>query len=310
MSVTEGTFPMKRVMKWIRVVLAGLVGLLVVAGAVIFVLATIKLNRTYEVEASSVSIPGDEAALARGEHLVKALAGCEGCHGDDLGGMVLLDDPAIMTFHGPNLTSGRGGAGARFSDEDWVRAIRHGIDANGKPLLLMPAQNYRWMADEDLGALLAYIGTLPAVANEVPAPRLGPMGYLLALTERAMVPAALFNHTERPASALEPGVTVEYGGYLVAIGTCRDCHGENLNGRPLPPMLDEPPARNLTPAGQLALWSEEDFIQTIRTGITPEGHELREPMAGVITVLQQQTDDELAAIFLYLQSLPPKEFGK
>jgi hypothetical protein len=75
-------------------------------------------------------------------------------------------------------------------------------------------------------------------------------------------------------------------------------------------MLDEPPARNLTPAGQLGNWSEAEFIQTIRTGVTPGGHTLREPMASVLPSLQRQTDDELRAIFLYLQSLPPKEFGE
>ena len=56
--------------------------------------------------------------------------------------------------------------------------------------------------------------------------------------------------------------------------------------------------------------SEEDFIQTIRSGVTPEGQGLREPMAGVLPSLRRQTDDELRAIFLYLQSLPPKEFGE
>ncbi len=262
------------------------------------------------MEVSAVAIPDDEAALERGEHLVRAIAGCDGCHGDNLGGMVLLDEPLIMTFYGPNLTGGEGGAGAHLSAEEWVRAIRHGLGTDGKPLLLMPAQNYRWMTDEDLGAILAYIRSLAPVDNEVPEPKLGPMGYLLALTEPGMVPAALFDHTEPPSPAVEPGVTVDYGGYLVALGTCRDCHGEHLNGRPLPPMLDEPPARNLTPAGQLANWSEEDFIQAMRTGVTPEGHTLREPMAGMLVHLQRQTDDELRAIFLYLQSLPPREFGE
>lgn len=74
-------------------------------------------------------------------------------------------------------------------------------------------------------------------------------------------------------------------------------------------MLDEPPARNLTPGGQLAGWSEEDFIETMRTGVTPAGHVLHEPMAGVLTYLRRQNDGELATIFLYLQSLPPRENG-
>jgi hypothetical protein len=73
--------------------------------------------------------------------------------------------------------------------------------------------------------------------------------------------------------------------------------------------LDQPPSRNLTPGGQLAGWSEADFIQTIRTGITPAGHTLREPMTSALVHLQRQTDDELRAIFLYLQSLPLRENG-
>jgi mono/diheme cytochrome c family protein len=301
---------MRRVLKWIGIVLGGLVGLILVAAAVAVAVTSVRLNRTYDVSVSAVAIRDDGEALARGEHLVKALAGCEGCHGADLGGMVLLEDPAIMTLYGPNLTMGEGGAAATFSDEDWVRVLRHGLRADGTPLLLMPSQNFRWLTDVDLGAIVTYIRSLPPVDNETPPSRLGPMGYVLALTEPAFLPAALFDHDEVLETDVEPGVTVEYGGYLVAIGTCRDCHGENLNGRPLPPMLDEPPARNLTPAGNLANWTEEDFIRTMRTGVTPDGYGLQEPMAGVLTALKQQTDEELAAIYLYLQSLPPKEFGK
>ncbi len=300
---------MKKLLKWLGLGLAGLLGLVVLAATVGFVIASIRLNQTFDLEVRAVALADDERTLARGEHLVRAISACDGCHGPDLGGMVLLDEPGIMTLYGPNLTRGEGGAGARLSDEEWVRAIRHGVDSDGKPLILMPAQNYRWMTDEDLGAVLAFIRSLPPVDNAVPAPRLGPMGYLLALTEPGMVPAAQFDHREPPASGVEPGVTVAYGGYLVAIGTCRDCHGQHLNGRPLPPMLNEPPARNLTPAGQLAGWSEEDFIHTVRTGVTPGGHTLREPMAGVLPSLQRQTDDELRAIFLYLESLPPRDFG-
>ncbi len=299
----------RKVLKWVGVVLGSLVGLVVLAVLVLFGVAYSRLHRSYNVDVAEAAVPNDEAALERGEHVARALAGCDGCHGENLGGTVLLDEPGILTFYGPNLTAGAGGAGASFSDEDWVRAIRHGVGTDGKPLILMPAQHYRAMSDEDLGALLAFIKSREPVDNEVPEPSFGPMGYALVLMEPLFVPAALIDHDEPPPAAVEPGVTVEYGGYLVTIGTCRDCHGENLNGRPLPPVLDEPPARNLTPGGQLIGWSEADFIQTIRTGVTPEGHELREPMAGVLMHLQRQTDDELAAIFMYLQSLPALEAG-
>jgi mono/diheme cytochrome c family protein len=300
---------MKRVLKWIGFALAGLAGVIVLAAVVMFSVATAKLNRTYQVDIAAVTPRNDAAALERGEHVVRALAGCTGCHGEDLGGLLLLDETGIMTLYGPNLTAGAGGAAATFSGEDWVRAIRHGVGTDGKPLVLMPSQNFRALSDQDLSAVLAYLMSLPPVDNDLPEPSLGPMGYVLALSEAGMVPAAMFDHSEPPVASIEPGVTVEYGRYLVAIGTCRDCHGENLNGRPLPPVLDEPPARNLTPGGQLVGWTEEDFIRTIRTGTTPAGDVLREPMAGMLKVLQLQTDDELRSIFLYLRSLPALEAG-
>lgn len=290
----------------------GLLGLLVlvivvIAAAVGWV--AYRLNRTYEVDGRAVAAVQDPEAIARGEHLVRAVAGCDGCHGQDLGGMVLLDDPMIMTLYGPNLTAGQGGAASRFSDEDWDRAIRHGIGEQGKPFLLMPAQNFRWLTDDDLAAIVTYIKSVEPVDGIVPSPRLGPMGYLLVLTEPAALPAEAFDHTRHYPIEAEPGVSVEYGDYLVWLGTCRDCHGDNLSGRQLP-LPDEPPSRNLTLGGELAGWSQADFIQTVRTGITPSGEALREPMAGVLKTLRQQSDDELSAIFLYLQSLPPREFGE
>ena len=125
---------MKRVLKWIGIGLAGLVGLLLVAAIVIFVVASLKLGRTYEVEVSAVAVPDDEAALERGEHLVRAIAGCDGCHGDNLGGMVLLDEALIMTFYGPNLTGGEG-RGLDPGHPAWRGHGRQTIATNAGPEL-------------------------------------------------------------------------------------------------------------------------------------------------------------------------------
>ena len=58
---------------------------------------------------------------------------------------------------------------ATFSDADWVRALRHGVGKDGKALLIMPAKNFNTLSPEDLGALIAYIKSVPAVDNVVPA---------------------------------------------------------------------------------------------------------------------------------------------
>ena len=55
-------------------------------------------------------------------------------------------------------------------------------------------------------------------------------------------------------------------------------------------------------------WSEEDFIATMRTGVTPNGHQLKDVMPW--KDFGQMTDDELKAVWMYLQSLPALPQGE
>ena len=100
-------------------------------------------------------------------------------------------------------------------------------------------------------------------------------------------------------------MTVEYGKYLAI--TCTLCHGANLNGKTITTDA-EYLAPNLTLGGEMKSWSEEDFIATMRTGVTPNGHQLKQVMPW--KYFGQMTDDELKAVWMYLQSLPPLEQGK
>lgn len=129
---------------------------------------------------------------------------------------------------------------------------------------------------------------------------------MLALGMVPPVAADVIDHTALPVAAVEPAVTVEYGEYL-APTTCTACHGESLNGIPFGPPGEEVPTPNLTPGGELAFWSEEEFIQTLRTGLTPGGRQLRETMPW--KYFGRMTDDELKALWLYLKSLPAMEQG-
>ena len=115
------------------------------------------------------------------------------------------------------------------------------------------------------------------------------------------LPAEAVSH-DIHVTAPERGVTVEYGKYLMDTNDCRTCHGPNLNGGPFPDPTIKLISPNLTPGGEVGLWSEADFINTIRTGVTPGGHPLNEHMPWQVYKLF--TDDELKAIYIYLQSLP------
>ncbi len=174
----------------------------------------------------------------------------------------------------------------------------------------MPAHHFQFMSDEDLGAILAYVKSVSPVDNETPDPSPGPFGRLFALLDPGLViPASAIDHESLPPAPPAPGVTVEYGNYLVEMGTCTDCHGPELNGQADFTDADSP-SSNLTPAGELGDWTEENFIQVMRTGMHLSGHDLLEPMRSyAIDHFGNQSDEELAAIFAYLQSLPPTENG-
>jgi len=96
---------------------------------------------------------------------------------------------------------------------------------------------------------------------------------------------------------------VAYGGYLVNTNDCRICHGPNLNGGPFPDPTITKISPNLTTGGEVAFWSEEEFITTLRTGVTPGGYELDNNFMAWKNY-RNMTDDELKAIYMYLQSLP------
>ncbi len=292
---------MRKALKWIGIVLGALLLLVVVVAGGMILSATLKLNKTYNITPEAVVIPTDAASIEYGHRLVISM--CVGCHHDNLAGGEFFDDPAIGTVDSANLTSGKGGKGATFKDSDWVLAIRHGVRDDGRSVFIMPADDLFLMNDTDLGAIIAYLKTIPAVDNE-PRPRnfkpFGKILYAMGAFGNQLKASAIPDHSIRPY-APPAGVTAEYGQYLVNINGCRTCHGKDLAGGKSPEP-GAPPAPNLTPGGELVVWKASDLITTFRTGVTPSGHQMLDAMPW--KEFQNRTDDEITAIFLYLQSLP------
>jgi len=293
-------------LKWTGIVLGGLLGLLIVAFVILVVVGGTKANKVYEIPIETITIPTDAEAIQRGEHLATIYI-CKDCHTENLSGELSFEIPGMLSIPTPNLTTGADGVGSFFTDEDWVRAIRHGVGHDGRALFIMPSNTFYYIGDEDLGALIAYLKSLPPVDNALSDRKIDLMG-------RVMMGAGMFpplavdriDHSTPPPAAPEPGVTVEYGKYLSH--TCTECHGANLNGAPFGPPGEEVPSPNLTPGGELATWTEQEFFTTLRTGVTPSGYQLNEEMPWMS--YGQMTDDELKALWLYLQSLPALEQGE
>lgn len=297
---------MKKVFKWIGIVLGSLVGLILVLAAVFFLLGNSRLNKTYNFPADNIAVPTDAESIARGEHLTKML--CSGCHGADLSGVSNWFPPGPFgSMDSPNLTSGNGGVGQEYiSDEEYVLAIRHGVDPEGKPIFMPAVVGFSFMSDEDLGAIIAYLKTVPPVDQER-------NGRNFSALAKIMMGAGLFgklpveavSHTAN-VTAPVAGATVEYGQYLVAIGDCISCHGADLAGGPFPDPSISILAPNLTPGGELAKWSEQEFIAAMRTGIVPGGKAM-DPNYMPWKEIGLASDDELKAMLMYLRSLPKLE---
>ena len=141
-------------MQTIGKIIGGLVLAILMVLSGIFVFSTQTLNRAIEYTDSSPPTTHDSASLARGRHLARAIGKCVDCHGPDLGGQVMIDGMPFARVVAPNLTSGRGGVANNRSDDDFLRAIRHGIGPGGRALAIMPARNYTMPT-------IGYIGVVP-----------------------------------------------------------------------------------------------------------------------------------------------------
>jgi hypothetical protein len=292
-----------KILHWTAMGLGSFAVLGLIAVGVIYLISTHRMNQSFAVPQHPVPIPSDTTAITYGEHLSR-IRGCTECHGENLAGGVMIDDPMVARLYTSNLTPGKGGIGGFYTDADWERAIRHGVGPDGKPLIYMPAQEFFHLSDKDLGALIAYLKSLPPVDNELPTSTIGPVGRLLYIVgEMPLIPAELTNHTANHPTNPAPGVTVEYGKYL-AVG-CMGCHGQDFSGGPIPGApSDWPPAADLTPSGNLKHWSEGDFIQAVRTGIKPNGRTFSPYMP--YRILNAMTDEELKALWMFFKSLPAR----
>lgn len=305
---------MRRFVRWLGLILAVLVVVAIVALGAVYAVSGWRMNRTYAIAEEAVAIPpaSDEEAIERGRYLVEAITKCADCHGENLGGEVFNDDALFGRLIADNLTGGAGGVAGSYTDADWIRAIRHGVGPNGKPLLFMPSQEYYALSDADLGALIAYVKSVPPVDNaDLPSNRAGPLARGLFLAGQLdLLPAELIDH-DAPRSVSPPaGRTVAYGEYLATTGGCIGCHGPGFSGGPIPGAPPEiPPAKNLTPddATGLGTWTIADFEIALRTGKRPDGTAISEFMpwksAG------KMNDQDLEAVWLFLQSLPAKPAG-
>ena len=256
----------------------------------------LKASRQHVILPREFRVEARPAQLSRGKHLVETLGGCTECHGANLAGRVMDENP-MLRLVAPNITRGRGGVVASYSDVDWMHAILHGVAPDGRNLAVMPSKELRTFSDQDVMAMIAYVRSVPAVDATPPTTRVSMLGkIMLGLAGKELWSANSIAHDEPRAGRATPsGATAAHGEYL--IGVCKGCHGPNLKGG-LKHGPDAPPSADIS-APAMASWSREQLERLLRTGKRRDGTEISSAMPW--RAMSQVTDEELTAMWLALR---------
>ncbi|HVY30946.1 MAG TPA: c-type cytochrome [Polyangiaceae bacterium] len=266
------------------------------------------LEKTYDVPVPTLAASTDPEIIARGNHVATALAGCanKDCHGADLGGGNTLDMGPIGKFTGPNIT--QGGLGAVYTDGELARLVKHGIKKDGRSVRFMPVQDFSWLPDDDVTALVSYLRSVPAVARPNGPTSLTALGKVLDRQDLVLIDIARrIDHT-RITTSPAPSANADYGRFVAR--ACSGCHGEHFGGGPIPgapPSLPVP--RNLTPDPTgLAGWTYQEFERALTQGVRKNGDALNPFMP--YETFRGLDEAEKRALYAYLQSIPPRKQGE
>lgn len=311
-------------MKWLKRilwVLAALVVLLVVALPFVVGLRPIIGPKTRPL--TDRRFEATPERLERGRYLATSVSGCLYCHGEldwtapgfpvkaGTEGMGRsLADEAMPWVSAPNITPDPETGAGTWTDDMLARAIREGIGHDGRTLFpMMPYTQYRYMSDEDLASVVVYLRSLPAVKRKQAAPAIPfPVNRFI-------------NAVPEPVEAVVPQPDrtrpVEYGGYLVRIAACRDCHTpQTPQGEPIGALefaggfvlhgpYGQVASGNITSdASGIPYYTEDLFLELMRTGMV-KARKVHDQMPWAH--YGKQTDEDLKAMFAYLRTVAPAQ---
>jgi len=257
------------------------------------------------------------ARLERGKYLANAVAICFHCHSERdwasspgglpaagrIGGGRVLHPGFSLTF--PNITPDRETGAGTWSDEDFYRALTQGIGHDGRTLYIeMPYRQFSQLSDEDLASIIVYVRSLPPLHNALP---------------KSEIPKAVMAHMKPLPPRLRsfsPDLSTPQrrGAYLVEAAACTYCHTPRQNEEDLPGMAfaggmpfqgawGNVASANITPdPSGIPYYDERMFLQVMRTGWN-DARKINPVMPW--PYFRDMKDDDLRAVFAYLQTLPP-----
>lgn len=262
----------------------------------------------------------DQDPIQRGEYLARAGL-CIACHTDyqndgaELAGRNPIKTP-FGTIYSTNITPDRETGIGEWTDDDFVRAMRHGVGRQGENLFpAFPYTAFTHMTDEDMLAIKAYLFSVAPVRQQNKPPEVSrPFNWRILLT------AWKWMYLEPGPFEPDPQKSSQWnrGAYLVeGVVHCGQCHTpRNVAGGLemdlyMAGAVDGPEgelAPNITahPETGLGDWSVDDMVFLLKENIKPDGDNVQGLMDQAIDRgYKYMTEEDLTAIAEYLRSLPP-----
>lgn len=316
---------MKKILRVIAIVLVTIV--VAVAGLILYMRTALP-----DVgDAPDLKVELTPARIERGRYLANSVTVCMDCH----------STRDWSKFSGPITpgTEGRGGERfdhsvgfpgiyysrnitpygiSRYTDGELYRVITAGVTKEGRAIFpVMPYPNYGKMDDEDVYSIIAYIRTLTPVESVVPDSESDfPMNLIINTMPSKGTPG------KKPDSS----DLLAYGGYVINQAACRECHTQVDKGQIIEalafsggrefqfPNGSVVRSANITPDGKTGIgkWTREMFIQRFKmyadsSVVMPVSSPGAFNTIMPWTMYANMTEQDLGAIFAYLQSLKPIE---
>ncbi|MGE5028219.1 MAG: c-type cytochrome, partial [Betaproteobacteria bacterium] len=260
---------------------------------------------------------GKSELVKRGEYVAR-LGDCIACHtspdGKPMSGGLELKTP-FGSIYSTNITPDHQTGIGKYSFEQFDRAMRKGIAANGRNLYpAMPYPSYAKLTGEDMRALYAFLtqGVAPVNQPNKPAQVSWPFSLRWGLT--------VWNWAFLDNTPFKPDPTRDAlwnrGAYLVqGPGHCGACHTPRGFAFQEKAMNQEGANGKYYLAGEtveawraLSLrnpWTVEDTVMLLKTGQNRFGSVSGSMVEVIHHSTQYFNDADLMAIATYLKSLPP-----
>ena len=281
-------------MRWVRRIAGGLLLILVVAVCAIYVQSNRIIYKRHAFQPHPVALPTDSASIAQGERIARVR--CYGCHSDSLWGQVFFDDRFVARISAANIPAKL----LTLTDAEVAGFLRTGVRKDGTSPFIMPPPGFYHISDADLGALLAYLRSLPRGGDPLPPNSYGPIGRMGVALGQFKTAVTEFDTTVARVGDDPAWATTRHGEYLARV-ICSECHGRRLTGDSAA-AGGEGSSPNLSGAYG---YSIEQFTTLLRTGTPREATTKLTLMAETAKFsLKYLTDAEIAEVYEYIKTLP------